>query len=178
MAKKGQISVFQLQKSNKPLIEDLSNSLLEGDIRDNFFVFLSFLKELKMKPCWYAISSYNLSYQGKKVGLISIGKGDKFIKNYLQIMIFTSEMNDLDRFFQDETDQTRNEFKNNIKYCAHCASCAPGVSFTFCGDLYEHVCFKGYNLIYINPTLKDYNRIKQYINLRRNYIKEVLKKQP
>lgn len=44
-------------------------------------------------------------------------------------------------------------------------------------DLYEHVCFKGYNLLYINPTLKDYERIKQYINSRRNYIKDILKKE-
>lgn len=176
MAKKGKVSVFELQKSNKPPIEDLSDFLLEGDLKDNFSAFLSFLKELRMKPCWYATSAYKLSYKGKKVGLISIGRGDKFQKNYLQIIIFTAEMNDLDCFFQNESDKTISEFKNSIKYCAHCASCAPGVNFTFLGDLYEHVCFKGYNLIYINPTLKDYERIKQYINLRRNYIKEVLKK--
>ena len=177
MAKKGQASFFELQKSNKPSIEDLSNLLLEDEIKEQFFVFLSFLKTLKMKPCWYATSSYNLNYKGKRVGFISIGKGDKFEKNYLQIMILTSEMNNLECFFRDETEKTINEFKNNIKYCVRCASCAPGVSFTFFSDLYEHVCFKGYNLLYINPTLKDYDRIKQYIDLRRNYIKYILKKE-
>ena len=34
MAKKGQVSFFELQKSNKPSIEDLSNLLLEDEIKE------------------------------------------------------------------------------------------------------------------------------------------------
>ena len=46
MAKKGQVSFFELQKSNKPSIEDLSNLLLEDEIKEQFFVFLSFIKAI------------------------------------------------------------------------------------------------------------------------------------
>ena len=113
-----------------------------------------------MKSCWYATGSYCLNRKGKKVALISIGRGDKFAKNHVQIVVPTADKDDLGRFFWDETDETVDEFKANIKYCAGCASCSPGVGFTFLGDVYANVCFRGYGLLYVNSAPEQYERIK------------------
>ena len=174
MAKKGETSFYEQRKRQKPAIEELAEQLLDGAVRDRFYDFLSFLKERRMKPCWYATGSYHLNYKGKRVGLISIGRGSRFLKNHLQILIYTAPTNDLERFFKDESEETIREFRANIKYCEGCASCAPGVRFTFLGDAYENVCFQGYNKLYVNPTPEEYDRIRQYIGLRRTYIQEVL----
>ena len=39
MAKKGEISHFAEQKKNKPVIEDLTGLLLDGEIKDGFLIF-------------------------------------------------------------------------------------------------------------------------------------------
>ena len=169
MAKKGQISFFEVQKANKPKIEEICEQILtDSTLKNGMSRLLELSKEIKMKPCWQVTNGYGCNYKGKRVVQYRIGRGDKWETNYLKIFVFITDNGDLDNFFQNHSDEMITECLKGMK-CQGCGGCKPGIKYTILGKQ-QYVCWK---LCYqcLNPTAEQFEWIEKMILARREYIK-------
>lgn len=169
MAKKGQISIFEVQKEHKPAIEDICEELLiDPTLKKGMTRLLELSKEIKMKPCWQVTNGYGCSYKNKRVIQYRIGRGDKCETNHLKIFVFIAEEDGLDAFFQAQSNEMIAECINGMK-CHGCGGCKPGMKYTILGEQ-QYICWK---LCYqrINPTPEQFQLIEKMILARREYIK-------
>ncbi|MCL2546283.1 MAG: hypothetical protein FWE06_03690 [Oscillospiraceae bacterium] len=169
MAKKGEVSIYEVQKANKPTIDDVCEQLLTDPVlRGGMAHLLELSKELRMKPCWSHTNVWNCNYKSKRVAMYSIGRGDGWVKNWAKIKIYTTDVNDVERFLLTLPGEMRNEYINNMT-CTHCGDCKPH-NLTLLGEPLE-VCWDiGYR--HHNPTQEQFGWIEKFIIARREYIKD------
>ena len=178
MAKKGKLSNFETQKSNKPTIEAVVEQLLDGDGKKDFIQFLDWLKQEKIRLQWGSTNSFNANYKSKRVARIEIGRGGKNEINHVSIIIHTAERDKFDGYLEGQTDEIVSIFMKSIsKICNECGNCAPGKTFDMSGKHYERVCFDGlgsHGLRYINPDAGQVETVKKLMNARKDYIEKML----
>jgi len=170
MAKKDEISLFEMQKANKPSIKDICEIILtDHGLKKGMDRLLELSRELKMKPCWTHTNTYNCSYKGKRVVNYGVGRGGRWEKNWLNISVFTAEKSDLDNFLQELPDEMQTECINNMQ-CTRCGGCTP-INLKILGNDYD-VCWKmGYGNL--RPTAEQFQWIEKFILARREYIKSI-----
>jgi len=79
MSEQKPASLYQQQKTVKPLIEDIAGDFIDGDKLRNLLDFLSFLKGHKLTPRWQSGNSWKVSYKGKGVCFIKIVGASWFV---------------------------------------------------------------------------------------------------
>ena len=170
MAKKGELSLFEMQKATKPAIEDICGIILtDPELRAGMASLLELSCELKMKPCWSVTNGYSCSYKGKRVVNYGVGRGDRWEENWLNINVFTADKGDLDNFLQALPDEMQAECIDNMQ-CTRCGGCAP-INLKILGSHYD-VCWKmGYG--HLRPTAEQFQWIEKFILARREYIKSI-----
>jgi len=169
MAKKGQVSLYALQKAAKPTIEEICDILLtRPELREGMTSLITLSKELKMKPCWSHTNNWNCNYKGKRVVSYLVGMGDKQKQDWLKIKLHTAEKGDIDNFLQALPSETAIECIDGMK-CYGCGDCKPGRQYMILGKkqyLCKRLCYQR-----INPTPKQFQLVATLIPARREYIK-------
>jgi hypothetical protein len=178
MAKKGEITAFEIQKTNKPKIEAVAGQLMDGDFKTEFMEFLDFLKQEKIRCQWGSTNSFNANYKNKRVARILIAGGSGFIQNHWRIIVATTDRDKFDSYLEGQTTEIRDMFMEKInKKCTKCGICAPGKTFDILGERYENICFDGIGTLgfrYTNPDFEQTEVIKRSITARKEYIIKML----
>ena len=177
MAKKGEVSHFEIQKANKPTILTVAEQFMDGDFKTNFLKFLDFLKQEKIGLQWGSTNSFNANYKGKRVARILIAGGSGFIKNHWRILVAVTDRDKFDSYLEEQTDEIFNMVMDGInKKCKGCGGCNPK-TLNVLGKRYENVCFSGLGTLgfqYTNPNDEETELIKRLINARTKYIAKML----
>jgi hypothetical protein len=171
MAKQGRVSIFEEQKRNKPTVERLAGDLLEGEMREGMLDLQAFLRGSRMTPQWYATDSFRSSYKGKPVVRLQIGRGDRFERNSVFILIYfagVAETNEFGEYLLSNP-EARELFFSNVDYCRRCSHCAPGGRIAVLGRTLENVCVNP-GLRFTNPSRQEFEYIKQLVALRKEYL--------
>ena len=171
MAKKGEVSVYEVQKANKPPIEDVCNTLLNiPELKEGMARLLALSRKLRMKPCWSHTNVWNCNYKGKRVVSYGIGRGGGFQENHLVIRVYPDN-NNLVGFLLTLSEEMRAEFIDGIK-CTGCGGCKPGTKI----DISGKPCFVCWRTEYcrINPSAEQFEWIVKFIFARRAYIKNTI----
>jgi hypothetical protein len=138
-------------KANRPKIDDAAVEKLDGDFYVEFKKFLAFLREEKINTPWKSICDYNMKYEGRIIGGITLLGGvweDDISKarNNLRISIATAEGNGYDRYLEGLPEEVTGLFMERIgNTCGKCrpsSVCAkgPGMSITVAGKRFRNIC--------------------------------------
>jgi len=168
MAKKGEVSIYEVQKANKPAIEDVCDAILTKlELKEGMERLLALSRELRMKPCWSHTNVWNCNYKGKRVVSYNVGRGGRFQENWLVIRVYTDK-DKLDDFLLTLSEEMRDEFIDGIK-CNGCGGCKPGIKI----NILSKQCFVCRRTEYcrINPTAEQFEWIEKFILARREYLK-------
>lgn len=171
MAKKGELSLFETQKKTKPTPEELCDRFLTDDeLHDGMTRLLALCKNLRMSPGWYATNSFKCVCKGKPVLSFRIGEGRRAVENRLEIMVYTAEREKINEFLSRLPEDAKIDCIKSLKHCIRCAGCAPGWNVDILGTVHN-LCFKGHNLVFLNPTAEQFAISEKFILFRREYIK-------
>jgi len=168
MAKKGEVSIYEVQKANKPAIEDICDAILTKlELKEGMKRLLALSRELRMKPCWSNTNVWRCKYKGKRVVSYNVGRGDGFQENRLAIRVYADKDKLVD-FLLTLSEEMRAEFIDGIK-CNGCDGCKPGIKI----NILNKQCFVCWRTEYcrINPTAKQFEWIEKFILARREYLK-------
>lgn len=142
----------QEQQKTKPKIEDVVGDLLDGDRLKNALEFITYLRENKMNPRWFAQNCWHTYYKGKFFCSIRIhGIKQDGIRYGLEPGSWHFGRNwyngfylpdDLSCEFEDSI--SYDNFKNfvwaNVRPCKNCMCCKPGQSGIYLGKKFDSVC--------------------------------------
>ena len=168
------------EKNNtKPTIEEACERLIENrSLSESMAQMLDFLRELKMKPGLVSKNTFNCNYKGKKVATFNIGGvgyhpggGDNIDVVIVSCML--AEKDDLENVVYALPDDLRAEFLKP-RTETHCAG---GCRAAKCGNSAlvkvseeEYWFCSRFSYIIKNPTPEEFESIKHFIILRREYI--------
>lgn len=159
------VSKYEQQKKMKPLIEDIIDSYLKGQLRDDAIEFVNFLRANKMSPQWASTDSYALSYKSRRVCIIKINDGE------WSLWLSTQYNDDLNVCFSGEKEDTQKIVLNNIIYCQYCGKCAPGLNITILGKQLQNACYCPVIRLQ-NPNQTELDCAKKLVILRKAAINE------
>ena len=132
MAKKGEVSIYEVQKANKPTIEEVCNAIItKPELKDGMERLLDLSRELRMKPCWSHTNVWNCNYKGKRVVSYGVGRGGGFQENWLVIRVYPDNDNLVD-FLLTLSEEMRAEFIDGIK-CNGYGGCKPDTKINILG---------------------------------------------
>ncbi len=171
MAKKGRVSIFKAQKMMKPTVEELIEELFDGEMKDAMYDLQSFLIRSRMKPQWYATGSFKSTCKGRPVLRLQIGRGDQLKRNYVFMLVYFAGVAETEEFneYLLHDPEIKEVFFDNIHYCGHCSSCAPGKNIVVLGSQLENVCIN-FSIRFTNPSKQQCENIKKLIALRKDHI--------
>lgn len=160
-----EVSKYEQQKKMKPLLEDIIDSYLKGQLRDNAVEFVNFLRANKMSPQWASTDSYALSYKNRRVCIIKINAGE------WSLWLNTQYNEDFNVCFCRENKETQNILLNSIVYCKYCGKCAPGLNITILGKQLQKACYCPVIRLH-NPSQTELDCAKKLVILRKAAITE------
>jgi hypothetical protein len=169
MAKRGQISVYEVQKTTKPAIEETCAALLtDPGLHEGMATLLALSKDIRMKPVWSHTNHWNCNYKGNRVISYTVGDGDKMKQNCLKIKVDISDRDSLNGFLMALPDELLDECVSGMK-CYGCGGCKPGRQYTVLGKQI-YLCRR---LSYqrVNPSPAQFRLIAELITARRQWIK-------
>lgn len=138
-------------------------------------VFVSFLKDCKMSPSWYATNSFNYSCKEKRVLRLIFDGEDRHAgrNNAVEMHVLLADGEELDAYLAKLPQDERDSFTKHKFFCRACGKCAPGKRFTVLGETYEGVCHFFY-IVFADTAQQQLDDIKGLINARREQIIEGL----
>jgi len=167
MAKKGEISMYEIQNVNKPELKDACYDLLsDAVLKDGMARLIALSGEVRMKPCWTHTNNWNCTYKGKRVASYQLGGGGQMILNRLVIRVSVKK-NELNDFLMSLSDEMSEEFINGMR-CHGCGGCKPGKKIEILGKQ-QIVCYRT-DYCRVNPTTEQFRWIEQFIHARRKHI--------
>lgn len=124
---------------------------LDGDFYVEFMKFFDFLKQEKINTPWKTMDSYNLKYEGRIIGGITLLGGAweddvSEAKNNLRIGIATADGNGYDKYLEGQPQEIIDLFmtriNNKCSQCRPASSCAKGkgINITVSGKRYKNIC--------------------------------------
>jgi len=166
--KKGHISLYEMQKADKPAIEEICDMILTSSVlREGMARLLALSRELRMKPCWSHTNVWHCNYKGKRVATYGVGNGSRWEENELKIKVETEKFDRIDDYLLTLPEDMRVECINGMK-CDYCGGCAPGKERMILGDQYSVCRGSGYRSH--KPTSQQFEWIEKFIIARREYI--------
>lgn len=155
----------------KPTFVEVSNRLLTGEVKDNLLELISFFKELRLSPRWYATNAFNFKYKGKMILRFTIGNGLDNIPDRVDIFFTLSSLTDLEQRLYDIDDEKMFEFYfDNIRKCINCnPKHGGGRTIHVLGKTIRGLCIPGEMRI-INPTKEQIEYLKKFVHYRRKII--------
>lgn len=160
-----EVSIYEQQKKMKPLIEDIINSYLKGQLRNDAIEFVNFLRANKMSPQWASTDSYTLSHKSRRVCIIKINNGK------WSLWLNTQYNDDFNVCFSGEKEGLQNILLNNIVYCQYCGKCAPGLNITILGKQLQNACYCPVIRLH-DPSQTELDCAKKLVILRKAAINE------
>ena len=136
MAKKGEVSNYKEQKTDKPQIEDVIQAVLKDGRKQAALDMAAFVKSLKMTPQWASTNSWALSYKSKRVGYIKMNEKD----GDWQVFAYSQYDEHLQELLEKESDEIQAYILDNITYCYHCSACTPGKDMVLLGKDLKKIC--------------------------------------
>jgi len=173
MAKKGEISGYEIQKKTKPTARFIMDHFTNEELRETGIGLLDYFTGLRSTPLWYASNSFDVFYKSKRVCRLRIvpcnwefngGNPDN-----LRVDIYLPDKQTIEINLGDIDDVERQLYFDGMNPCIHCCvRCSPGIIVNIGGVLSEEICH--HKLTYINPALKYLHIFKKLIELRRQDI--------
>ena len=77
MVEKSRLILSKEQKNTKPLIEDVIQDVLCGEMKNNALGFIAYLRANKIKPVWAVTNGWRGTYKGKVLYYIRLYNGWK-----------------------------------------------------------------------------------------------------
>lgn len=166
MAAQQNPALFQLQKAEKPKIENIINTVLEGERKQNALAFVSFLRSLRMTPQWASVNSWAVSYKSTRVCYIKVGDSLAGPGSwYIRPAIGYNNM--LVDFCVKE--QLQEIMLASVHFCRACGRCAPGKHAVFFGKDLDGVCYS-IDFEFHNPDIAVLDCAEKLVIFRRNMI--------
>jgi len=138
-------------RANRINLDSAAAKKLDGDFYVEFKKFFDFLKQEEINTPWKTMDSYNMKYEGRIIGGITLLGGDwdddvNDAKNNLRIGIATADGNGYDKYLEGQPQEIIDLFMNRINNkCSQCrpsSSCAKGkgISITVSGKRHKNIC--------------------------------------
>ena len=171
MPKSNNVSLFQEQKKSKPTVDELVQSIEDAELQHRVEEFVSFLKDCKMNPSWYATNSFNYGCKGKRVLRLMFDRKDRHAgrDNAVEMHVLLADGEELDAYLAKLPQEERDSFTKHKFFCRACGKCAPGKRFAVLGETYEGVCHL-FHIVFADPTQQQLDDIKGLINACRAQI--------
>ena len=154
-------------KADKPKIEDVVSSVLDGDVLSDALKFIAYLKENRINPQWAAENVWKVSYKSYSVCFIRLygaaaHHGLKAGSWHIVPLIGDYEDSCL-------SDNFKEIVWANKTTCAKCGQCALKLDKIF-GKEYDYACEKA--IVFTNPNAEALECVKKLLEMRRNTIKD------
>lgn len=154
------------QKITKPEYYEISQKLLTDNIYDNINNLVEYMKGLKLNPKWYATNSFNFKHNGKIIFRLCLSN----TVNNVTIFQTMVEKNDLDDTLLSLTDDMREFYFNNLRYCRHCNPKHGNGKAHKILDKEFYICAEP-EMYFHNPSIYQIDMIKKFVDIRMNNIK-------
>ena len=178
------ISLYHQQKEIKPLIEDIINEYLDGDIKNTALDFVAYIRENNMKPVWALTNSWKISYKSKGIFYIRICMEKKYnaygpIGTSWVITPYFSHIHEYEESIVNEG--LHNIICDNVFHCVHSGrsdssgagcnpnkSCAGGATKTVFGKELKGLCVSRPLIWFYDPDETAIDCIKRLLELEQN----------
>jgi len=164
-------TLYEKQKAERPSVLEVARGLLSAELYGQLAGFVEFLRQNQMIPRIFTTNSFQVTYKGETVLRISISYVAHTVKDSYAVRIDTADETDINDFFMPLPDDMLDFYLKNVRRCQNChtkSRCA-NKAMVVLGRKVESYCNTG---MYIcNPTEQQYEYIKKFIMLRREYIK-------
>ncbi|MCL2433067.1 MAG: hypothetical protein FWD16_00910 [Clostridia bacterium] len=170
MTKDRPLTLYERQKIEKPSVTEVAAEHLDAVLYQQLSDFVEFLTLNKMTPRIHTTNTFKVTYKGRQVLKIPIAYVTYKNKNCYSIVVDTAEVEDMDRYLEPLDDDMRAFYFENIRLCRHCSKCPPK-SMTVLGRKINNYC--GTYMQIFTPTQQQYEYIKRFIMLRRDYLASI-----
>jgi len=152
-------------ENKKPKIEEWIDECLDGENAENALNFVTFLRQNKMSPIWYANGSFSVTKKSKRVCIIKIQKGEWIIWSH------TNYNENFNEILSAEPQKVQEKVCREIEYCFSCSQCRPGKKGVIMGKEYQNICIMPIQK-FKNPNIDEVEFAKKLVFLRRTAIDE------
>jgi len=161
--REGDVILQSAIKPRKLTVDECLEQFLPDPILNRGMTdLLSFVRELKMNPCWYNGSSYRCNYKGKRVAYINFGKENSIRIRVCMINVMHTPYGDMDLYLKMLSDELKIEYQNYLDKLQSCKPCPANG----CKD----VCMRSRIYDINNPTQEQFSWIKKFVLARMEFI--------
>lgn len=183
------LSYNKRQVKERPSMRQIAGQFLNDELQAQLEPFLCYIEENKMPFSLTRCNTYESRLKGKSVFRVEIGLGQACAKDIYAVKVYTAvddrnhyghqteliqeNLNAyLDRLDEDMVDY----YLNHQSYCRGCGKCKPGIQLkNIRGKTYSALCECDVFVLRVNnPTEADYEMIKRFIEVRKQFILERL----
>ena len=157
---------LEVQREQKPKIEDVAHYYVEGERLKNVLDFVEWMRESKMNLRWASHNKWTTTTKNKILVCVCLGKpalGSNNGRFHIGCLdSFSTKFHEV--FTSNE--EIREYIWANVKECRKCGPCGPR-KWEYAGKLFDNCC----GLNFYNPDAGKIEHIKKIILARREYIK-------